>query len=69
MSVRDFTTAANLFLDTVATFTSYELMDYATFVGYAVVCGVIALERKTIKAKVRTGIGARIICMSMFTQD
>merc|ERR1711894_659725 len=31
MSIRDFKTAAKLFLDTVATFTSYELMDYQTF--------------------------------------
>lgn len=28
MAVRDFKKAANLFLDTISTFTSYELMDY-----------------------------------------
>ena len=52
MAVRDFKTAANLFLDTVATFTSYELMDYQTFVTYTVFCGMIALDRKDIREKV-----------------
>lgn len=52
MAVRDFKTAANLFLDTVATFTSYELMDYKTFVTYTVFCGMIALDRQDIREKV-----------------
>merc|ERR1712083_767762 len=51
MSVRDFKTAATLFLDTVATFTSYELMDYATFVRYTVYCCMIALERPKLREK------------------
>ena len=38
MSIRDFLKAANLFLDTISTFTSYELMDYDVFVKYAVYC-------------------------------
>ena len=29
MAIRDFKKAANLFLDTISTFTSYELMDYS----------------------------------------
>uniref|UniRef100_A0A8C1VTQ7 26S proteasome non-ATPase regulatory subunit 6 n=1 Tax=Cyprinus carpio TaxID=7962 RepID=A0A8C1VTQ7_CYPCA len=36
VAIRDFKQAAELFLDTVSTFTSYELMDYKTFVTYTV---------------------------------
>ena len=53
MSIRDFKQAATLFLDTVATFTSYELMDYQTFVTYTVLCSMIALERPELREKVR----------------
>ena len=52
MAVRDFKLAANLFLDTVATFTSYELMDYKTFVTYTVFCSMIALSRPDLREKV-----------------
>ncbi|CAH1782472.1 unnamed protein product, partial [Owenia fusiformis] len=55
MAIRDFKTAANLFLDTVATFTSYELMDYKDFVTYTVLCSVIALERPKLREKVIRG--------------
>merc|ERR1711894_828256 len=55
MSIRDFKTAAKLFLDTVATFTSYELMDYQTFVTYTVLCGIIALDRPDLRQKVIKG--------------
>lgn len=52
MSIRNFKEAANLFLDTVATFTSYELMDYHLFVTYTVLSSIIALERPTLREKV-----------------
>jgi 26S proteasome subunit RPN7 len=52
MAIRDFKTAARLFLDTVATFTSYELMDYQTFVTYTVYCSMIALSRPDLREKV-----------------
>jgi len=55
MSVRDFKTAANLFLDTVATFTSYELMNYKEFVTYTVLCSMIALERPNLREKIVRG--------------
>jgi 26S proteasome regulatory subunit N7 len=55
MSVRDFKTAATLFLDTVATFTSYELMDYKQFVVYTVYCSMIALQRPDLREKVIHG--------------
>ena len=51
MSIRDFKSAAELFLDTVATFTSYELMDYQTFVTYTVICCIVALERPKLREK------------------
>ena len=41
-----------MFLDTIATFTSYELMDYPKFVTYTVLCSVIALERPKLREKV-----------------
>ncbi|CAF0802718.1 unnamed protein product [Rotaria sp. Silwood1] len=55
MSIRDFKSAAELFLDTVATFTSYELMDYQTFVTYTVICSLVALERPKLREKVIRG--------------
>ena len=45
MSIRDFLKAANLFLETISTFTSYELMDYDLFVKYAVYCRYISSSR------------------------
>jgi len=55
MSVRQFKEAAGLFLDTIATFTSYELMDYQKFVTYTVISSVIALERTKLREKVVRG--------------
>ncbi|KAG1671606.1 26S proteasome non-ATPase regulatory subunit 6 [Nymphon striatum] len=55
MAIRDFKTAANLFLDTVSTFTSYELMEYKSFVHYTVLCSVIALPRVDLVKKVVKG--------------
>jgi len=55
MSIRNFAKAAELFLDTVATFTSYELMSYQTFVTYTVYCSMIALARPKLREKVVKG--------------
>ena len=55
MAIRDFLKAANLFLETVSTFTSYELMDYSQFVKYAVYASMIALERRQLHEKVVKG--------------
>lgn len=52
MSIRDFGKAANCFFDTMATFTSTELMDYRTFVKYSCFCCVVALDRSDVKSKV-----------------
>lgn len=55
LAVRDFKTAANLFLDTVSTFTSYELMDYKAFVRYTVYTSLISLPRNQLRDKVVKG--------------
>lgn len=52
MAVRDFKAAANLFLETVSTFTSYELMDYKTFVRYTVYVCLISLPRNQLRDQV-----------------
>ena len=54
LSIRDFKSAANNFLDSISTFTSYELMDYKTFVTYTVLASMIALERVDLRQKVGT---------------
>jgi len=55
LAVRDFAQAAKLFLETVSTFTSYELMSYEQFVKYAVYASVIALDRGELHDKVVKG--------------
>lgn len=52
MSIRDFKKAAVCFFDTMATFTSTELMDYRTFCKYAIISCLLAQERKDIKDQV-----------------
>ena len=54
LSIRDFKSAASNFLDSISTFTSYELMDYKTFVTYTVLASMIALERVDLRTKVGT---------------
>lgn len=55
VAIRDFKSAANFFLDTVSTFTSYELMDYVTFVRYTVYVSLISLPRNELRDKVIKG--------------
>jgi len=55
MAVRDFSSAAKLFLDAVSTFTSYELMDYVKFVEYTVWISVLALDRSELHKEVIKG--------------
>jgi proteasome regulatory subunit RPN7-like protein len=52
MRVRDFSKAAQLFFDTLATFTSYELFKYNDFVRYCVLMATLTLERPALKARV-----------------
>lgn len=53
--MRDFKEAANFFLDTISTFTSYELMDYNTFVRYTVYLSMISLPRNELRDKIIKG--------------
>mmetsp|Transcript_31818 Transcript_31818/g.38478 ORF Transcript_31818/g.38478 Transcript_31818/m.38478 type:complete len:396 (+) Transcript_31818:151-1338(+) len=52
MATRDLKKAANLFLDSIATFTATELCSYSTFIFYTVVTSMISLDRVTLKKRV-----------------
>ncbi|KAK4699317.1 26S proteasome regulatory subunit N7, partial [Phenoliferia sp. Uapishka_3] len=52
LSIRDFKKGGELLLDTVATFTATELIDYEDFVGLCVLAGVLTLERREVKKKI-----------------
>lgn len=51
-ATRDFATATKLFLDSLSTFTSYELVSYDSFVFLTVVSAIVSLPRTELKAKV-----------------
>ncbi|GJP77753.1 hypothetical protein CLOP_g8106 [Closterium sp. NIES-67] len=51
LASRNFARAADLFLDSIATFTTYELLPYRTLVFYTVVMSVVALDRVALKQK------------------
>ncbi|KAI5310093.1 hypothetical protein KEM55_001768, partial [Ascosphaera atra] len=52
VTVRNFAAAAPLLLDSLATFTSYELCTYSDLVVFAVIAGTLALKRVDFKSKV-----------------
>lgn len=52
MSSRQFKKAADLFLDAISTFTTYELFPYSSFIFYMVLTSVVSLDRVTLKEKV-----------------
>lgn len=52
MATRDFASAAQLFLDSIATFTSYEMFSYNQFVFYLVTVTLQALDRKVLRTRV-----------------
>lgn len=53
MSQRQLKRAANLLLDSVATFTTYELFSYEQCVFYAVSMALVTLPRPDLRKKVR----------------
>lgn len=55
ITVRDFKTAADNFLESISTFTSYELMKYTKFVEYTVIVSMISLKRAKLGEKVIKG--------------
>ncbi|KAG5518415.1 hypothetical protein PMAC_002808 [Pneumocystis sp. 'macacae'] len=52
MNIRNFKEASRLFLDSISTFTSTELMEYEDVVKYTVITGSISLERVEFKQKI-----------------
>ena len=52
LSTRQFRKAADLFLDAISTFATYELFPYSTFILYTVLTSVVSLDRVTLKEKV-----------------
>lgn len=52
LTVRSYAAAAPLLLDSLSTFTSYELCNYPSLVVYAVLAGSVALKRVDFKSKV-----------------
>ncbi|XP_057549031.1 26S proteasome non-ATPase regulatory subunit 6 homolog [Amaranthus tricolor] len=52
MATRNFNKAASLFLDSISTFTTYELFTYDTFIFYTVLTSIISLDRVSLKQKV-----------------
>jgi len=52
MSIRDFSRSAKIFLETLATFTSYELCEYRSFIKYLILMAMVSLDRVTIKKDV-----------------
>ncbi|XP_039050869.1 26S proteasome non-ATPase regulatory subunit 6 homolog [Hibiscus syriacus] len=52
MATRNFKKATNLFLDSISTFTTYELFSYETFIFYTVLTSIISLDRVSLKQKV-----------------
>jgi 26S proteasome regulatory subunit N7 len=52
LTVRSYSAAAPLLLDSLSTFTSYELCNYSSLVVYAVLAGSVSLKRVDFKTKV-----------------
>lgn len=52
MATRNFADAARLLIDSLATFTSTELCTYEQVAQYAIVCGLLSLDRVNLKAKI-----------------
>lgn len=52
LMARKFDKSADLLLDSIATFTSTELLPYETFVSYTIITAIFTLERMRLKKKV-----------------
>jgi len=55
LTTRDFKTAAHNFLESISTFTSYELMTYQKLVEYTILTSIISLKRAELGTKVIKG--------------
>ena len=68
MATRNFKKAAELFLDSISTFTTYELFPYDTFIFYTVLTSIISLDRVSLKQKVGICfffVYCTYVCMSL----
>jgi hypothetical protein len=61
ISIRDFKGAVDNLLDTLATFSSTELMEYKEFVKFAVLTGALTLKRPDFKKKVGFGSDVQVV--------
>ncbi|TIA86120.1 hypothetical protein E3P99_03780 [Wallemia hederae] len=52
LMVRDFNKATTQFLDTLSTFTCYELIDYDQFIIYTVITSLLTLDRVELKKRI-----------------
>lgn len=52
LSIRHFSAASDVLLETISTFSSTELCSYASIIQYAIVAGLISLPRTSIKTKI-----------------
>ncbi|KAF7311623.1 hypothetical protein MKEN_01065500 [Mycena kentingensis (nom. inval.)] len=52
LSIRQFKTGGDLFIDALSTFTATELISYNDFVGMTVIAGVLGLSRVDLKKKI-----------------
>jgi len=55
LTTRDFKSAANNFLESISTFTSYELMTYKKLVEYTILTSIVSLKRADLGKKVIKG--------------
>ena len=51
ITIRDFKTTASKFLESISTFTSYELMPYKKFTEYTVLVAIVSLKRAKLDKK------------------
>jgi len=52
MQIRKFKAAADLFIDSIATFNKDTMIDFKDLVFYTVLTGLLSLDRTTIKEKI-----------------
>ena len=52
MMIRDFKKASDLFVNSIATFTAVEVMDFKDFVFYTVILALLTQDRKCIKKEI-----------------
>ena len=65
--IRQFSKAAELFIDALSTFTATELLDYKQFVEFTIISGVVSLNRVDLKKKVSWALSQP--CWILMTPD